>query len=96
MFRFLKIVILLLLAILLLGFAFANRDLVTVSFDPFASIDSAVCARLALALSSAIWNCFGSTRNSTSPAFTAWPSRTSTSLTRPDTSVDTISLVAWT
>jgi uncharacterized integral membrane protein len=41
MFRFLRIVILILLAIVLLGFAFANRDLVTVSFDPFASTDSA-------------------------------------------------------
>jgi len=41
MFRFLKIVILILLAVVLLGFAFANRDLVTVSFDPFASTDSA-------------------------------------------------------
>lgn len=41
MFRFLKVVILILLAIVLLGFAFANRDLVTVSFDPFASTDSA-------------------------------------------------------
>ncbi len=41
MVRFLKIAILLLCAIVLLGFAFANRDAVTVSFDPFASIDSA-------------------------------------------------------
>ena len=41
MFRFLKVVILILLAIVLLGFAFANHDLVTVSFDPFASTDSA-------------------------------------------------------
>jgi uncharacterized integral membrane protein len=41
MFRFLKIVILILLAVVLLGFAFANRDPVTVSFDPFASTDSA-------------------------------------------------------
>ena len=41
MFRFLKVLILILLAIVLLGFAFANRDLVTVSFDPFASTDSA-------------------------------------------------------
>ena len=41
MFRFLKVLILILLAIVLLGFAFANRDFVTVSFDPFASSDSA-------------------------------------------------------
>ena len=41
MFRFLKIVILLLLAAILLGFAFANRELVTISFDPFASTDNA-------------------------------------------------------
>ena len=41
MFRFLKIVILLLLAVILLGFAFANRELVTISFDPFASTDNA-------------------------------------------------------
>ena len=41
MFRFLKIVILILLAVILLGFAFANHHEVIVSFDPFASIDSA-------------------------------------------------------
>jgi uncharacterized integral membrane protein len=41
MFRFLKVVILILLAIVLLGFAFANHHEVTVSFDPFASTDSA-------------------------------------------------------
>jgi uncharacterized integral membrane protein len=41
MFRFLKIIILVLLAIILLGFAFANHHEVIVSFDPFASIDSA-------------------------------------------------------
>ena len=41
MFRFLKVVILILLAVVLLGFAFANHDEVTVSFDPFASTDSA-------------------------------------------------------
>jgi hypothetical protein len=41
MVRFLKVAILLLCAIVLLGFAFANRDFVTVSFDPFASADSA-------------------------------------------------------
>jgi hypothetical protein len=41
MVRFIRFAILVLCAILLLGFAFANRDLVTVSFDPFASSDSA-------------------------------------------------------
>ena len=41
MFRFLKIVILILLAIILLGFAFANREIVNVSFDPFATNDNA-------------------------------------------------------
>ena len=41
MIRFLKVVILLLFAIVLLGFAFANREVVTVSFDPFAPTDAA-------------------------------------------------------
>ena len=41
MVRFLKIAVYALAAIVLLGFAFANHHLVTVSFDPFASIDSA-------------------------------------------------------
>jgi uncharacterized integral membrane protein len=41
MFRFLRIVILILLALILLGFAFANHHDVIVSFDPFASTDSA-------------------------------------------------------
>ena len=41
MVRFLKIVVFGLAAVVLLGFAFANRDLVTVSFDPFASRDNA-------------------------------------------------------
>jgi uncharacterized integral membrane protein len=41
MFRFLKVLILILLAIVLLGFAFANHHEVTVSFDPFASTDGA-------------------------------------------------------
>jgi uncharacterized integral membrane protein len=41
MFRFLRILILLLLALILLGFAFANHHDVIVSFDPFATIDSA-------------------------------------------------------
>src|ERR1700742_5354464 len=41
MIRLLKAAILILCAIVLLGFAFANRDFVTVSFDPFASSDNA-------------------------------------------------------
>jgi uncharacterized integral membrane protein len=41
MVRFFKVAILALCAIVLLGFAFANRDFVTVSFDPFASSDNA-------------------------------------------------------
>jgi uncharacterized integral membrane protein len=41
MVRFLKIAVLALGAVVLLGFAFANRDFVTVSFDPFASRDNA-------------------------------------------------------
>jgi uncharacterized integral membrane protein len=41
MVRFLKVAILVLCAIVLLGFAFANRDLVTVSFDPFSATDNA-------------------------------------------------------
>ncbi|HZZ21408.1 MAG TPA: DUF1049 domain-containing protein, partial [Roseiarcus sp.] len=41
MVRFLRVAILALVAIVLLGFAFANRDFVIVSFDPFASRDSA-------------------------------------------------------
>ena len=41
MVRFLKIVIFALAAIVLLLFAFANRDFVIVSFDPFAARDSA-------------------------------------------------------
>jgi uncharacterized integral membrane protein len=41
MVRFLKIAVVAVIAAVLLGFAFANRDLVTVSFDPFASGDTA-------------------------------------------------------
>jgi uncharacterized integral membrane protein len=41
MFLVLKITIVALVALVLLGFAFANRNLVTVSFDPFASSDNA-------------------------------------------------------
>ena len=41
MVRFIRFAILALCAIVLLGFAFANRDFVTVSFDPFASSDNA-------------------------------------------------------
>ena len=41
MVRFIKVLILALCAAVLLGFAFANRDFVTVSFDPFSSADNA-------------------------------------------------------
>ena len=41
MVRFLKIAFVAVAAVVLLGFAFANRQFVTVSFDPFASIDNA-------------------------------------------------------
>ena len=41
MVRLLKIAFLALAAVVLLGFAFANRHFVTVSFDPFASSDNA-------------------------------------------------------
>ncbi len=41
MVRFIKVVILALCAVVLLGFAFANRDFVTVSFDPFSTTDRA-------------------------------------------------------
>jgi uncharacterized membrane protein YciS (DUF1049 family) len=41
MIRFLRIAVLAVLAIVLVGFAFANRHDVIVSFDPFASIDNA-------------------------------------------------------
>ena len=41
MVRFIKILVLVLCAVVLLGFAFANRDFVTVSFDPFSTTDNA-------------------------------------------------------
>jgi uncharacterized integral membrane protein len=41
MVRFLRLAILVLAAVVLLVFAFANRHFVVVSFDPFASRDSA-------------------------------------------------------
>jgi Lipopolysaccharide assembly protein A domain len=41
MVRFFRLAVLALCAFILLGFAFANRDLVIVSFDPFASTDNA-------------------------------------------------------
>ena len=41
MIRFLKVALAALASVVLLGFAFANRDFVTVSFDPFASRDNA-------------------------------------------------------
>jgi len=44
MIRFLKFCLILLIAIILLGFAFANHHDVIVSFDPFASRESAAFA----------------------------------------------------
>jgi len=41
MVRLFKIAVLVLCAIVLLGFAFANRELVTISFDPFSTTESA-------------------------------------------------------
>jgi len=41
MIRFLRFALFALVAIILLGFAFANRHDVIVSFDPFAAIDNA-------------------------------------------------------
>jgi uncharacterized integral membrane protein len=41
MVRFLKVAVLVLCGIILLGFAFANREFVTVSFDPFSTTDNA-------------------------------------------------------
>jgi uncharacterized integral membrane protein len=41
MIRFLKFALFVLVAIILLGFAFANHHDVVVSFDPFAAIDKA-------------------------------------------------------
>jgi uncharacterized integral membrane protein len=41
MLRLLKLAVVALVAVVLLGFAFANHNLVTVSFDPFASRDNA-------------------------------------------------------
>lgn len=47
MIRFLKVAILALIAIILLGFAFANRHDVIVSFDPFASRENAALSIMA-------------------------------------------------
>ena len=44
MIRFLKYVVLAVIAVILLLFAFANREIVTVSFDPFGSSDNAALA----------------------------------------------------
>ena len=44
MIRFARYVVLAVFAAILLGFAFANREFVTVSFDPFASSDNAAFA----------------------------------------------------
>ena len=41
MVRFLKVAVLVLCGVILLGFAFANREFVTVSFDPFSTTDNA-------------------------------------------------------
>ena len=41
MVRFIRALILALCAVVLLGFAFANREFVTVSFDPFSNTDNA-------------------------------------------------------
>jgi uncharacterized integral membrane protein len=41
MVRFVKVAVLIICAIVLLGFAFANHHDVIVSFDPFAAIDNA-------------------------------------------------------
>src|SRR6516162_1163716 len=44
MIRFLRVVLFILIAAILLGFAFANHHEVVVSFDPFASRDNAALA----------------------------------------------------
>src|SRR5271165_167924 len=44
MIRFVRYLVLVAIAAVLLGFAFANREFVTVSFDPFASGDNAAFA----------------------------------------------------
>jgi len=44
MIRFLRVVLFILIAAILLGFAFANHHEVIVSFDPFASRDNAALA----------------------------------------------------
>jgi uncharacterized integral membrane protein len=41
MIRFIRLLIVLVVAIVLIAFAFANRQLVTVSFDPFSTPDKA-------------------------------------------------------
>jgi len=47
MIRFIRLVVLAVVAIVLLLFAFANRQGVTVSFDPFSSADNAAYAMTA-------------------------------------------------
>ena len=44
MIRFFRIVVVAVIAIVLLLFAVANRQIVTVSFDPFGSVDNAALA----------------------------------------------------
>jgi uncharacterized integral membrane protein len=44
MIRFIRLVVIAVIAIVLILFAFANRQGVTVSFDPFSSVDNAALA----------------------------------------------------
>lgn len=44
MFRFIRLLIVAVVVIVLVAFCFANRQLVTVSFDPFAAVDNAALA----------------------------------------------------
>ena len=54
------------------------------------------CTSAASAFASAMRKGWASMRNSTSPAFTCWPSRTCTDSTMPETSVVTLSCAAFT
>ena len=47
MIRFIRLAVLIVVAAILLLFAFANRQIVTVSFDPFSSADNAAFATAA-------------------------------------------------
>jgi uncharacterized integral membrane protein len=44
MIRFIRLVVFAVVAIILLLFAFANRQIVTVSFDPFSSVEKSAAA----------------------------------------------------